>query len=107
MHCTLLKNENPVKLKNCSTDASPTYIFGHRISSAWHELLLSKLNQNDLLRWSVPQCAYCNNSGTKPVHLSLERVELEDEIPVRSPGSQLALSAPKVSQESIAHQSET
>lgn len=49
MHCTLLKNENPIKLKNCSTDARPTYTFGHSISNAWHDPLMSEPNQNYLL----------------------------------------------------------
>lgn len=54
MHCTSLKNENPKKLNNCSADASATYTFDHRISNAWHDLLMSELNQKDLLKLELP-----------------------------------------------------
>lgn len=53
MHCTSLRNENPITL-NCSAAASPTYAFGHRISNAWHDLLMSELNQKDLLELELP-----------------------------------------------------
>lgn len=72
---------------------------------------MSDLNQNDLPELEsqnyffvclfFPRCAYCNG-GTKPFYISPRDRNLRMKFLHVPPGSQLALSVPKVSQESTA-----